>query len=189
MKKTLLRHVRHLLLIVLSTLSLAVGLAGLTLKSAHAATRVPSVDTCYGASCYNQDPVTFGCLDSYIISPENKLEYYGGIIVGSFSVVYSYTCNATWVQATLDPFAINQGYRVLTAIRTDDSQTPSQDELICYPDDCYNDHPIGYGGETGWPTYSNMVDGTNTTYSAFGLVLPDGTNTNIDIVTQNNGVG
>src|SRR5215469_14081815 len=100
MKNMLLRHMRRFLFIVVSTLSLAVGLAGLTVQHAHAATLVPSDNTCSGASCYNQDPVTFGCLDSYVISPDNKPEYYGGELVGYFSVVYSYTCNATWVQAT-----------------------------------------------------------------------------------------
>jgi len=38
MKNMLLRHLRHLLLIVVSTLSLAAGLAGLTVGNAHAAT-------------------------------------------------------------------------------------------------------------------------------------------------------
>src|SRR5215469_14356109 len=38
MKNTFLRHVRHLFLIVVSTLSLAAGLAGLTMGHAYAAT-------------------------------------------------------------------------------------------------------------------------------------------------------
>src|SRR5215472_122918 len=189
MKKTFLRYVRHLLLIGMITLSLAAGLAGLTVKNAHAATRVAS-DSCYGASCYGQDPVTFGCLDSYVISPDNKPEYYGGIIVGSFSTVYSYTCNAYWNQATLDAFAINQGFRVRTGISTIDSLGNS--ETTCYPVDCY---PVSsdnsYGGETGWPTYSNMVDGSGDAASTFTLAFPDGSVTNIDsfFVHNPNSVG
>jgi len=180
MKNTLLRHVRHLLLIGISTLSLAAGLAGLTVEHAHAASRVPS-DTCYGASCYGKDPFTFGCLDSYTLSPDNTPEYYNGNLVGYFSSVYSYTCNANWNQATLTPDAISKGFRVRTGIATYDSQTPSQFESICYPTDC---NTFGYGGETGWPTYSNMVDGTNTTYSVLDLVLPDRSVIILDSVTQ-----
>jgi hypothetical protein len=181
MKNTLLLHMRHFLLIILSTLSLAVGLAGLTVQHAYAATQVPSDDTCSGASCYGQDPVTFHCLDSYTISPDNKPESYGGIIVGSFSVVYSYTCNAYWAQATLDAFAINQGFRVAIGIATIDSLGNS--ELTCYPVNC-NLHTGGYGGETGWPAYSNMVDGSgsNEIRSTFALTFPDGSFSDIDTV-------
>jgi len=186
MKNTLLRHVRHLLLIVLSTLTLAVGLAGLTVTHAHAATRVPSDNTCSGASCYNQDPVTFGCLDSYVISPDNKPEYYGGELVGYFSTVYSYTCNAFWNQATLTDDAVSQGFRVVTSLTTLDSLGHS--ESICFPDDCTSF--TGYGGETGWPTFSNMVDGSNKILSSFALAFPDGSFSPIDAVFPNpNSVG
>jgi len=171
MKNTLLRHMRHLLLIGMSTLSLAVGLAGLTVQPAHAASRVPSDDTCYGASCYGKDPVTFGCLASYTISPDNKPEYYNNQLVGYFSSVYSYTCNVNWNQATLTDYALSQRFRLKTIISAKiNPELHCDSELVIFPA-----NGTSYGGETGvWPTYSDMVDGTCTTYSIFALFDKNG---------------
>jgi len=56
MKNTLLRHVRHLLLIVVCTLSLAAGLAGLTVKHAHAATLSPAPSSPFVFVAFEPDP-------------------------------------------------------------------------------------------------------------------------------------
>ena len=56
MKNTLLRHMRHLLLIGISTLSLAAGLAGLTAEHAHAATLSPAIPSSFQFVAFEPDP-------------------------------------------------------------------------------------------------------------------------------------
>jgi hypothetical protein len=112
-----------------------------------------------------------GLPDSVHILPYKRPEYYQGALVGYFSGVYSYTCNSNWNEAELTSYAINQGWRVQTRIRTTDSNN-SVEEVV-FPN---TGGMISYGGETGWPTVSNMVDGTNQTTSTFYLIGSDGSN-------------
>jgi hypothetical protein len=111
------------------------------------------------------------CLTNVVFHPYKKAEYYNGVVIGYMTSVYSYNCNSNWDQAELTSYAINQGWGVQTFINTTDSQ--GSDEVVCYPDesvDCITD----YKGATGWPAVSNMVDGSNTTYSEF-IVYNGGT--------------
>src|SRR5215471_2171389 len=56
MKNTLLRHSRHLLLIVVSTLSLAAGLAGFTVERAYAATFSHATSRAFESLDFAPDP-------------------------------------------------------------------------------------------------------------------------------------
>ncbi len=146
---------------------------------AHAAA-LTSPAKCWGAgaaslqSCKGKDPTTMGCLASLHFLPYNRLEYYQGTLVGYFSSVYSNTCNANWDQATLSGDALAKGWKVKTLITTVDSKNAVENAF--YP--TWWDKGIAgvipfdlacYDGSTGWPTVTDMVDGTNQTESTFYL--------------------
>ena len=135
---------------------------------------------CGGALCAGKDPTLMSCLTSVHFLPYKKAEYYQGQLVGYFSSVYSNTCNTNWDQAELTPDAVSQGWRVSTQIETTDSN--GQYETARYPvfqeDPTFQGpipvHLFSYGGETGWPTVSDMVDGTRQTHSTFYLYDKNG---------------
>jgi hypothetical protein len=149
------------------TVAATVGILSVaTLGAAPAASAAP----CYGYSCRGYDPSTMGCNNYYSTSKTNS---------GPLATIvnwYSTGCNANWAQAWLSSSALAAGDTMFVEIYTHDSQNPSQVEDECYPgtfsNSGNNEWCTGhYGGSA--PAYTDMVDGTNTTYSS--VVVYDST--------------
>lgn len=155
-------------LLLLSSIGAIILFAMTFPQAVHAKSMAPAAG-CWGATCAGKDPTQMGCLASIHILPYKRQEYYQGNLIGYFSSVYSYTCNSNWNEAELTSYAVNQGWRVETRIETVDSNNLT--EVVLFPG---GGSEVTYGGETGWPTVSNMVDGTNRTTSTFYL-WPAGT--------------
>jgi len=181
---------------------LALGLPlGLIATSANAATlrhapgtRAASVRTadpaaaCSGPSCWGQDPSAWAtnCVGYALSFKQLSITAFGNLLATGDNV-YSYGCNANWTQGTLTPYAISQGYTLSVQTQTADSQNPQYGECTSFPggdlEYLYSnvkallpcvDAPPGYDGATGWPAYTDMVDGTNTTLSVMKVYDPQG---------------
>ena len=122
-----------------------------------------------------------------------------GHLLATGQNVYSTGCNANWTEGTLTSYAMSLGYTLLVETETVDSHAnPQYEECTSFPGEdwettnwnwpsihCWN-APWGYGGSTGWPAYTDMVDGTHNTNSlmevcdSHGNLIedPDGTEVN-----------
>jgi hypothetical protein len=106
---------------------------------------------CYGHTCNDQDPYTYGCWDSnaYINSPSKYVyDSLSGNLVAIIENWYSPDCNANWNQT------ITYGLLLYNVTITNQNKDEG-----CYPSNC---KPI-YQGFTSSPTYSDMVDGSTKT--------------------------
>ena len=124
---------------------------------------------CYGVSCDNQDPVAMGCNKSRMtFAPFSVLDASGNVLATGQNV-YSVGCNANWTEGTLT----GPGRNIVILISSTDSQGKGVGN--CFPHDtagiCIQ---AGYNGATGWPAFSDMVDGTNVTKSVIQVTGPDG---------------
>lgn len=146
---------------------------------------------CWSATCDDRDPTRMQCLTNVFYHPYKQPETYNGVVVGYITSVYSYNCNSNWDEAELTSDATSQGWSIRTSIRVIDMiTTATRDlrnrgnvgipEVVDYPAGNATDGTtangvvsnnafglLAYNGATGWPTASNMVDGTNTTHSEF----------------------
>jgi hypothetical protein len=158
--------------LVIAAVVMIAGLGAVGLARAPLASAAP----CWGASCRGLDPATTGCNQydsSQVTSPPGQLA----------TVVnwYSTGCNANWAQAWLSPAALAAGDLIAVLISTTDSQNPPQLEYECYPGTGSNTGKnegciagVRYGGSAA--AYTDMVDGTHTTYAGV-LVLDSALNT------------
>jgi hypothetical protein len=140
--------------------------------------------TCHGISCHGHDPYLYGCTAS---SHKSAYFYLTGTWVATVTNYYSIKCNANWTQAWLSSNAVYGGWNFGITLTTYDSQSPPQLESMCWSgpnspnntggisEPCIPQVPPYYNG-TG-PAWTDMVDGTNLTFSgmsvddAFGDVM------------------
>jgi hypothetical protein len=148
-----------------ATAAILLGAAGavpaLTATSALAA-------GCSGYSCHGRDPVAEGCSASSTVTAYASA---GGVTYATLWNRYSGGCNANWSRAQLTSAAINAGYKMYVLASTSDSHGNFED--MCWPgpdnnigelvENCTNYPYSGYGGSS--TAYSDMVDGTNTTFA------------------------
>lgn len=137
---------------------------------------IPPEPDCTGASCDGQDPYQLNCgvngepahsgnrvtVNSAYI-PSNAT----GGVDGELGVIYNYYstfCNANWAEVTMyqDP-----GRAVSIDISTTDANGKSEKQ--CEPSNCTS----AYTG-TSYPAWTNMVDGTHTTYACAHVSNGDG---------------
>ena len=150
---------RHLLA---STAAIALAAGALVSVSTGEAAAAP----CLGRSCAFQDPA--GCTAASSITKH----YVSGSKEATVVNEYSTLCNANWVFAYENTAAQNAGWQLALDIWTTDS-SPAREEM-CVPDpvketdtgtqDLIEICRGAYGGATGWPTWTDMVDGTHMTY-------------------------
>ena len=132
---------------------------------------------CYGKTCNNQDPGAMGCnkgkMDIYpfkVLDANKK-------VIALGNNVYSYACNANWAEGRLDTVGadVPQGHNIVVSIWTTDSSGAIHSS--CFPassGDAVCD-TNGYNGATGWPAFSNMVDGSLPAQAGVQAIGPDGT--------------
>ncbi len=128
---------------------------------------------CYGVSCDNQDPAAMGCNKSRMTFAPFSVIDASGDVLATGQNVYSVGCNANWTEGTL----AGAGRNIIILASTTDSQSHAISN--CFPHDLggvpgYNCTLAGYNGATGWPAFSDMVDGTNLTKSVIQVTGPDG---------------
>jgi hypothetical protein len=152
--------------LVIAAVAMIAGLGAVGLARAPLASAAP----CSGASCQGLDPATTGCNQydsSQVTTPDPHP-------LATLVNWYSTGCNANWAQAWLSPAALAAGDVMAVVISTTDSQNPPQLEYECYPGTGSNtgknegcDAGVRYGGSAG--AYTDMVDGTNTTYAGVSV--------------------
>ncbi len=145
---------------------------------------LPPQPACQGDDCgpdlyENQsglDPSATKCSAYYTTSVPMSITVSGHLLATGRNV-YSTGCNANWTEGTLTSYAISLGYKLAAETIAKDSYNPQNEECTSFPGndseaiykyqgallDCW--YTSGYGGSTGWPAYTNMVDGTNITMS------------------------
>nr|MBA2678768.1 hypothetical protein [Ktedonobacteraceae bacterium] len=132
---------------------------------------------CYGKTCNNQDPGVMGCNTGKMdIYPFKILDANKNVVALGYNV-YSYACNANWAEGRLDTVGadVPQGHNLVVSIWTRDSSGAIHSS--CFPatrGDAICD-TNGYNGATGWPAFSNMVDGSLPAQAGVQAVSPDGT--------------
>lgn len=132
-----------------------------------------SAATCKGDTCAGHDPNVYGCGRSSSTSANAAS---GGHTLATLVNWYSSGCNSNWSQGTLTSYAVSQHDTEIITIDTSDSDGY---EFMCYPgpdntgsdtEDCYG---YGYGGSaTAW---TDMVNGTDVTYSVIYVYNSSGT--------------
>ncbi len=138
---------------------------------------VGGTNGCYGKTCNNQDPGVMGCNKGKMdIFPFQILDANKNVIALGNNV-YSYACNANWAEGRLDTVGadVPQGHNIVVSIWTRDSSGVIHSS--CFPatsGDAVCD-TNGYNGATGWPAFSNMVDGSMPTQAGVQAVGTDGT--------------
>lgn len=137
---------------------LSLGLMVVNAPSARAAS------ACYATSCAGYDPISYGCA---VTSTTTH--------VGALATVwnrYSYGCRANWARAQLTTAAVNAGYKMWVEVQA--PITAEGEEYMCWPNypsqnnqgfsfEFCNPALGPYGGSS--IVYTDMVDGTNTTYA------------------------
>lgn len=165
---------RHMLLAG-ATAALLIG-AGADAPSASAST-----PGCDGISCAGKDPGTMHCNTSMTFVEFSIYSLDKTHLLGTGQNVYSIPCRANWAEAlSLTTYSVSHGYGVyVTAFTSKD--TRGQQEWMCFPgQDVINGNNCnftvigGYTGSTGWPAYTDMVDGTNLAYAEVFVVDSQG---------------
>jgi hypothetical protein len=123
---------------------------------------------CSGPTCFKLDPFQEGCGTatsynalSYTTAPLYQ-NFNSGPTIGYIYNYYSTWCNANWAEAWL----YTSG-GITISIDTDFGE-PNY-EFQCYPGN--NNCPGFYYGQTGYPTWTNMVNGTDYAYACANLSI------------------
>lgn len=139
---------------------------------------VGGLNLCYGDTCNNRDPGEMRCNTGKLdIFPFKVLDANQNIIALGYNI-YSYACNANWAEGRLDTVGadVPQGHNIVVSIWTRDRSGALHSS--CFPATHGADTTCdtnGYNGATGWPAFSNMVDGSAPTQAGVQAVGPDGT--------------
>lgn len=131
---------------------------------------------CYGATCNNQDPAAMGCnIGKMDIYPFKVLDNNKNVIALGNNV-YSYECNANWAEGRLDTVGADapQGHNIVISIWTKDVSGALHSSCFPTHDNGATCDTNGYNGATGWPAFSDMVDGRMPTQAGVQAVGPDG---------------
>lgn len=139
---------------------LMLGIA--TPAPAHAA-----VGGCFASGCTGLDPYNLNCGGRGGDAQTNFVSTKGDFLFND----YSPSCQANWAEGTLSQEQVSAGYSMYVYISTTDSN--GQSESMCSPTpgggglhEYCTDTP--YKGIDAW---TDMVDGTNTTYA--GMTVYD----------------
>ncbi len=91
--------------------------------------------------------------------------------------VYSYDCNANWVEGRLDAVGsdVPQGHNLVMSIWTKDASGAIHSTCFPSSDKGATCDINGYNGATGWPAFSDMVDGSLPAQAGAQAVGQDGT--------------
>jgi hypothetical protein len=154
----------------LAALLLAGGLTVVTTGTALAA-------GCSASRCTELDPYTEKCPVTYSVTHT----YASGAAVATLTNYYSSTCVANWLVASENSAAMAKGW----ALRLDissyiDAANDTGLQEACTPgivgggggddgsqfEDC---NGSTYNGSTGWPMWTDMVDGANTSYGTMDI--------------------
>ncbi|TKA06351.1 hypothetical protein [Actinacidiphila oryziradicis] len=148
--------------LVAFTSSMALGLLGVGVTAAPA-----SAAGCYGYTCHGYDMYHFGCTYTSTTSAA-AVDKRTGVIVGYVYNRYSKGCNSNWAEAQLTPAGVAAGDTLIAQIVTTDSKGNSE---------VMNAPAVGNGNQGALTEaagqdysgsasiYTDMVDGTNLTYS------------------------
>jgi hypothetical protein len=165
--------VHHLRPIVASASVIALMAGAFVLMSAGSAYAA----SCTGRGCATQDPNASGCTAASSITKT----YQSGSAVATFVNEYSKVCNANWVLAYENAAAQNAGWGLYIKVSTTDSI--GGQEYMCMPQTgpvIFEGKNISescggwYSGATGWPTWTDMVDGTNKSYGKMWIYSRSG---------------
>lgn len=140
-----------------------------------------SAASCSGYTCHGHDPFVYNC--GYYTSVSKNVPA-TGTTLAVLTNWYGH-CNANWTQGYLTQAGLNAHDTLYITIDTGDSR--GNTEFMCYPgpdntgqliEDCAGPR---YGGPyTAW---TDMVDGTNLTYSVLAIYDRNG-NYITDVVAQ-----
>ena len=123
---------------------------------------------CTAAGCYNIDPYAEGCGAattynhiSYVSTPiEEGIPGAGVAIYGYITNYYSSWCVANWALVSVTTAGHNAS--IITDLQITTTDTNKHSEEMCYPIQC---NPFSFYPGTAYPSWTNMVDGTNKTYA------------------------
>ena len=115
---------------------------------------------CHALSCDGKDPIQTRCNQSALrIEPIILVDFVHEVTIATGNNVYSKGCQANWTEA--DSLNTNYGGVIATGHAIDQTGKPY---WVCFPG---NDRYYGCGGpgpyygSSGWPSWTDMVDGTN----------------------------
>jgi hypothetical protein len=140
-----------------------------------------STPGCSGISCAGKDPSAMHCNTSMTFVKFSVYSLDQKNLLATGQNVYSIPCKANWAEAlSLTSYSISHGYGVyVSALTLKDSN--GQQEWMCFPgQDIINGNGCnftaigGYTGSSGWPAYTDMVDGTNLAYAEVFVVDSSG---------------
>jgi hypothetical protein len=131
---------------------------------------------CFATSCYNLDPYAEGCgtattyndisyVSAYIGNgvpqiSRNSIPAVEPTIVAYLTNYYSPWCDANWAVVSLSPTGSNAS--IITDLQITTTDANKHKEEVCYPVQC---NPMSFYTGGVYPSWTNMVDGTNTTYA------------------------
>lgn len=125
----------------------------------HVKSASPNVSYgCYAVTCDGKDPVATNCSLSALTTVAITVTDNKGTVATGKNV-YSSGCKANWTEA--DSVASRVGSVALIGSAKDST---GKNYFVCFPGtDGYGSCTVTgfYNGSTGWPAYTDMVDGTN----------------------------
>jgi hypothetical protein len=157
-----------LLLCVQATGLSASAYSGTAIKQATARPLAAPPPPCYGSTCFKLDPFAKGCGTAtwYNSLPHTnaplRQNFSSGTIIGYIYNYYSSWCNANWAEAVM-----YNSTGVTISIESNFGEP--NEEFQCYPGDNYC--PGFYYGQTGYPDWTNMVDGTTLASACANLSI------------------
>ncbi len=123
---------------------------------------------CTATYCYNLDPYAEGCGTSetynhisYVSTPiDEDIPGAGVATYGYITNYYSSWCVANW--AVVSVTTAGHNVSIITDLKITTTDTNKHSEEMCYPVQC---NPFSFYPGPAYPTWTNMIDGTNKTYA------------------------
>ena len=123
---------------------------------------------CTATGCYNLDPYAEGCGTattynhiSYVqTSIDEGIPGAGVVTYGYITNYYSSWCVANWAEVSVTTAGHN--ISIITDLQITTTDANKHNEEMCYPVKC---NPFSFYTGTAYPSWTNMVDGTNMTYA------------------------
>lgn len=147
--------------------------------------------SCSGENCVGIDPNAAGCSTTSTTSAIFQV----GSAIATIENHYSQACNTNWAVAYENSAAQSAGYRLAISIDTSWHINANGDpnygryQETCYPNptgilvntnltthfDQYENCSGSYGGATGWPTWTDMINGQYWTFATMNVYNSSGT--------------
>jgi hypothetical protein len=134
--------------------------------------------SCSGGGCVGHDPYLYGCA----VTSTTSATYTSGAAQATIVNKYSFGCNANWAEASLNAAARSAGWQIQESVWDYNAAQTGTLAEACFPSNFNNSgqswetcNGLYYNGSTGWPAWTDMVNGSYFTKAPMSVFNASGT--------------